>query len=196
VSKGEITRQKVLDHALGMATTVGLEGLTIGGLADDLGLSKSGLFAHFRSKEALQVQVVEHAAAQFTELVVKPALKAPRGEARVRAVFENWIRWPERSSLPGGCFFVAVATEMDDRPGLAHDLLVRHQKDWLDIIANVVRTAVAEGHFKKSADPEQLAFEMYGLMLVCHHYTRLLGDPRAVSRAKHAFEALVARVKA
>jgi AcrR family transcriptional regulator len=196
VSKGEITKQAILEHAMGLASAVGLEGLTIGRLADDLQLSKSGLFAHFKSKDALQLQIVEHAAAQFTELVVKPALKAPRGEARVRAVFENWIRWPERSALAGGCFFVAAATELDDRPGPARDLLVQHQKDWLDIIANVVRTAISEGQLKKGVDPEQVAFEMYGLMLVCHQYTRLLGDKRAVTRARSAFEALIARARA
>lgn len=196
MSRGAVTRQSILDRAMALSTTVGLEGLSIGTLAEALDLSKSGLFAHFKSKEALQVQVIEHAAAQFTELVVKPALRAPRGEPRVRAIFHEWLRWPLKSDLPGGCFFVAAATELDDRPGPARDLLVRHQKDWLEMIAGVVRTAIAEGHFKKTIDPDQLAFEMYGTMLVSHQYARLLGDAKAGARAKQAFESLVARAKA
>ena len=192
-----MTRQSILDRAMALSTTVGLEGLSIGALAEDLELSKSGLFAHFKSKEALQLQVIEHAVAQFTERVVKPALQAPRGEPRVRAIFHEWLRWPLKSNLPGGCFFVAAATELDDRPGPARDLLIHHQKDWLEIIANVVRTAIADGHFKKTIDPDQVAFEMYGTMLITHQYARLLGDPRgAGARAKQAFESLIARLTA
>jgi AcrR family transcriptional regulator len=196
VTKGEDTRQAILDRAMVLASTVGLEGLSIGGLADALSLSKSGVFAHFRSKEALQAQLIEHAAAQFSEKVVLPALKAPRGEPRVRAVFEHWLRWPKVSDLPGGCFFIAASTELDDRPGPARDALVRHQKDWLDVMANVVRTAVHEGHFRESVDPEQVAFEVYGIMLVCHQYARLLGDAKAGKRARLAFEGLLARLRA
>src|SRR6185436_13786706 len=167
------------------------EGLSIGRLAQDLELSKSGLFAHFQSKEALQLQVLEHAGARFVETVIKPVLATPRGEPRVRAVFEHWRAWPRNSGMPGGCFFVAAATELDDRPGPARDLLVRLQKDWLDLMANIVRTAIAEGHFAEDVDPDQFAFDLYGVMLVYHHASRLLADPRAGKRARAAFEALV-----
>jgi AcrR family transcriptional regulator len=195
VRKGDLTRQSILEHAAGLASRVGLEGLTIGRLADDLDLSKSGLFAHFHSKEALQVQVLEHAAARFTEVVIRPALSAARGEPRLRALFERWRRWPKESGMPGGCFFVQAAVELDDQPGPARELLVRQQKDWLDVIATVIRTAVAEGHFRKDVDAEQLAFELYGVMLAWHHAARLLRDARAEGRARAAFEGLVERAR-
>src|SRR5712691_7251134 len=115
--KGANTRHAILTHATGLASQVGLTGLTIGALADHLRLSKSGLFAHFRSKEALQIQVLEHAAASFVEAVVRPALPLPRGEPRMRALFERWLEWDQSGALPGGCVFVAAATELDDRPG-------------------------------------------------------------------------------
>src|SRR5687768_6462623 len=114
--KGEATRQVILDHAATLASEVGLEGLTIGSLAEALNLSKSGLFAHFRSKEALQVQVLEHVAARFVERVVKPALRAPRGEARLRALFDNLLEWPKIEAFPGGCPIIAATSELDSRP--------------------------------------------------------------------------------
>ncbi|HSN91372.1 MAG TPA: TetR/AcrR family transcriptional regulator [Anaeromyxobacteraceae bacterium] len=193
--RGDLTRQGILEHAAGLASRVGLEGLTIGRLAQDLDLSKSGLFAHFGSKEGLQIKVLEHAAARFTEVVIRPALAAPRGEPRLRALFERWRRWPKESGMPGGCFFVQAAVELDDRPGPARDLLVRQQKDWLDVIATVIRTALAEGHFRKDVEPEQLAFEVYGTMLAWHHAARLLRDARAEARARAAFEGLIARAR-
>lgn len=194
-TKGEMTRQTILDFASGLASRVGLEGLSIGKLAERLQLSKSGLFAHFRSKEALQIQVLEHAAARFVENVIKPALAAPRGEPRVRAVFERWRQWPQASGMAGGCFFVAAATELDDRPGPAREVLVRQQKDWLDVLANVARTAVAEGHFRADLDAEQFAFELYGIMLIFHFNQRLFAEPKAEYRANSAFESLITRSK-
>jgi AcrR family transcriptional regulator len=195
-TKGEQTRDAILERAMSLASQVGLEGLTIGRLADELELSKSGLFAHFRSKEALQVQTLERAADRFVEVVVKPSLAAPRGEPRVRALFENWLRWPRAVPQPGGCIFVAAAAELDDRPGPARDRLVRLQKDWLDTLAGAVRIAIGEGHFRRGVDPEQFAFEMYGIMLVCHQAIRLLNDAKAVDRARRAFEALLAAARA
>jgi len=195
MSKGEDTRQRIVDYAAGLASKVGLEGLSIGGLSEVLGISKSGLFAHFRSKEALQVQVLEHAAARFIETVIKPALAAPRGEPRVRALFQKWRQWPKLSGMEGGCFFVAAAAELDDREGPARDLLVRQQREFLDTVANVVRTAVQEGHFRKDLDPELFTFELFGQLLAYHHAARLLRDPKADARAKRAFEELVERAR-
>jgi AcrR family transcriptional regulator len=192
--KGEATRREILEHATGLASRIGLEGLTIGRLADDLELSKSGLFAHFRSKEALQVQVIEHAAARFTEVVVRPALAAARGAPRLRALFERWGRWVKDSRMAGGCLFVQAAVELDDQPGPARDLLVTQQRAWLDCIATVVRTGVDERHFRPAEDPAQVAQEVYGIMLGWHHAARLLRDPKAEARAKAAFEALLARI--
>jgi len=196
MGKGEATRQAILERAAAQASRVGLEGLSIGALAEELGLSKSGLFAHFGSKEALQVQVLEHAAERFTRLVIEPALKAPRGERRVRALFERWMGWPRASGMPGGCFFIAVSTELDDRPGSARDALVKQQKDWLELLAGVVRTAIAERDFRKDVDPEQVAFELYGIMLVYHLAVRLLEDPEADARAHRALEETLARARA
>lgn len=195
MSKGELTRQRIVEHAASLASRTGLEGLTIGGLAEDLGISKSGLFAHFRSKESLAMQVLEHAAARFVDTVVKPALAVPRGEPRLRAVFERWREWPKASGMAGGCFFVAAAAELDDRPGPARDLLVRQQKDWLEILAGIVRSAIDEGHFRKDVDPDQMAHDLFGIMLVYHHAVRLLRDPKADARARRAFEELVSRAR-
>ena len=195
MGKGEVTRQRIVEHAANLASRTGLEGLSIGGLAEDLGISKSGLFAHFRSKDALAVQVLEHAAARFVEVVVKPALAAPRGEPRLRAVFDRWPEWPEKSGMEGGCFFVAAAAELDDRPGPARDLLVRQQRDWLEIVAGVVRSGIAEGQFRKDLDPDQIAYELYGLLLAFHHARRLLRDPKAETRARRSFEDLLARAR-
>ena len=193
--KGETTRQAILERATVLASREGLDGLTIGTLAADLGLSKSGLFAHFRSKDALQVQILEFAGQKFVDAVVRPALAVPRGEARVRALFEHWLAWAE-SHHPGGCLFVAAATELDDQPGPARDQLVRSQRDWMETIATCFRTGIAEGHFAPDAEPEQFAYSLYGVMLAYHHAARLLGDPAAVPRARAAFEALLEGVRA
>ena len=193
MGKGELTRQNILKHAAGLATEIGLDGLTIGRLADDLGLSKSGLFAHFQSKELLQLAAMEFAAQRFIDTAVKPSLSAPRGEPRVRAFFDNWLAWPKKSGLPGGCFFVAVASELDDKPGLVRDRCVQLQRDWLDALAQGVRIAVSEGHFRKDVDPDQFAYEMYGIMLVNHHFSRLLRDAKAEVRARKAFDSLVSK---
>jgi AcrR family transcriptional regulator len=193
--KGEETRRAILDHALQVATTEGLEGLTIGRLAQDLRLSKSGLFAHFRGKEQLLMQVLETARARFIEQVVKPGLAAPRGEARVRALFESWLAWERSSALPGGCPFIAAAVELDDRPGPTRDFLAQSQKDWLDLLANAARTGVREGQFRPDFDPEQFAYDLHGAMLSYHHLSRLLRDPNAEMRVRRAFEALLVQAR-
>jgi AcrR family transcriptional regulator len=192
VSKGDETRQAVLDRAVDMARSLGLGGLTIGSLASEAQLSKSGLFAHFRSKEALQVAVLEHARAGFETNVAAPALRAPRGETRVRALFEHWLAW---DSLPGGCPFIAASTEFDDQPGPVRDRLVRDLRDLHDLIATVFRTGVAEGQFADDADPDQFAHDLYGVLLAFHHASRLLADGRAADRARHAFESLLASAR-
>jgi AcrR family transcriptional regulator len=192
VSKGDDTRQAILSRAFELATKVGVTGLTIGRLAEDLGLSKSGLFAHFGSKEALEVAVVEEAARQFVQDVMVPALREPRGEPRVRALFERWLRWGQR---PGGCFFVGASAELDDRPGPQRDALVRACKDWIDELAKAVRIAIREGHFRSDVDPEQLAFEIYGAMLAAHTFFHFLREPAALERTRAAFERLIASAR-
>jgi AcrR family transcriptional regulator len=190
VSKGEATRQSVLTHAVAQARVVGLDGLTIGRLADDLGLSKSGLFAHFKSKEKLQVAVIEESRRAFVAEIIAPALRKPRGEPRVRALFEGWLAWSRRE---GGCFFVAASAELDDRTGPARDALVAAQRDWLDTLAQAAQIAVEEDHFRRDLDTRQFAYELESLMLGFHHLGRLLDDRHAVERARRAVEALIER---
>jgi AcrR family transcriptional regulator len=196
VSKGAATRQAILERAVQLASEVGLEGLTIGRLAEALDLSKSGLFAHFESKEGLQVATLDRAAEQFVEVVIRPALRAARGEPRLRALVERWQRWPIDVPQPGGCLFVQAAVELDDRPGPARDRLVALQREWLGALATAVKGAVAEGHFRSDVDPDQLAFELHGIMLSTHHATRLLRDPRASARAGRAVDRLLASCRA
>lgn len=193
--KGEVTHRTILDHAVGLASQLGLEGLTIGRLAEDLELSKSGLFAHFQSKEALQVEVLRHAGERFVETVIQPALKAPRGEPRLRALFTRWLEWARGRNLPGGCLFVAAATELDDKEGAVRDELVRTQRQWVGFLAGALKIAAEEGHVRKDADPEQFAQDLYGIMLAWNHAARLLGDPKADRRAKTAFDNLLASVR-
>jgi AcrR family transcriptional regulator len=191
VKKGEETRLAILERAASLASQVGLEGVTIGRLADELQLSKSGLFAHFNSKEALQIQILRHTAQVFVDRVVRPALRAPRGERRVAGLFDAWLAWARADLLKGGCLFVAAATELDDREGPVRDELVRQQRDWLELIAGVARTAIAEGVFRADLDPAQFAHELYAVVLGFHHSDRLLRDPRAEERTRRAFENLL-----
>ena len=190
-TKGEQTREAILVHALGLATRIGFEGLTIGRLADDLRMSKSGLFAHFRSKEALQLEILRLAGERMIETVVKPALAAHRGEPRVRALFSGWLAWEQSPSLPGGCPFMAASFELDDRPGPVRDFVVQNLRDWLDTIAGAARIAVQEGHFRADLDCEQFAYDCQGIGLAFVHASRLMRDPQAQARADSAFESLL-----
>jgi AcrR family transcriptional regulator len=193
--KGQDTRQIILGHAASLASRIGLSGLTIGALAEELKLSKSGLFAHFKSKEQLQLEVLDYAAGRFVEVVLKPALAAPRGEPRVRTLFEGWLHWPVRSGLVGGCIFVSAASELDDQPGPIRDRLVELQKDWMETMANTINSGINEGHFRSDADPEQFAQDLYGVMLALHHAHRLLRDPKSTERARRSFEAILTNLR-
>jgi AcrR family transcriptional regulator len=192
-SKGEHTRLSILDSALAAASRLGLEGLTIGSLAGETGLSKSGLFAHFGSREELQRAVLEHGARRFGERVLVPAIAAERGLPRLRALFENWIDWTVATGLPGGCVLIAAAYEYDDRPGAMRDAVAALQRQGLGVLNKAVRLAIEAGHLRPDADPAQIAFELLGIVLVSHHNRRLLGDREARRRALVAYEALIAR---
>ncbi|WP_338871929.1 TetR/AcrR family transcriptional regulator [Myxococcus stipitatus] len=189
--KGELTHQAILERAIQLASRVGLQGLSIGGLADELQLSKSGLFAHFRSKTSLQVEILNAATALFTERVIRPALMQPRGEPRVRALFEGWLTWEKEMVPEGGCIFVAAATELDDVPGPARDRLVQTQRDLLDCLAQAARIAIAERHFHDGLDVDQFAHDEYAMFLGFHHSARLMKDAHAEQRTRRAFEALL-----
>jgi AcrR family transcriptional regulator len=175
-----------------LAGSVGFGGLTIGRLSRDLQMSKSGLFAHFRSKEALQLEVIDTAAERFTEEVVRPAFRAPAGEPRLRQLFENWLAWAGSREARGGCVFIQASVEFDDQSGVVRDRLVQFQRTWLDGLTEAARRAMSAGHFHERLDPEQFAFQLYSLMLGYHHAWRLMRDPRAEDRLRAAFEALVA----
>lgn len=194
MSKGRETKSAILDESLQIASRVGFEALSIGKLAEHTGMSKSGLFAHFKSKEQLQLQTLDHSRQLFVDIVIRPALATARGEKRLRALFEHWLTW--ESVLEGGCIYVTGSAEYDDRPGPMREALVRNQRDWLETIATVVRTAISEGDFAEDADPEQFAFEFNALTLGYHHASRLLEDPHARERTHVMFEALVARSRA
>jgi AcrR family transcriptional regulator len=187
--KGEQTRTLILNQAVALASQVGLEGLSIGSLATRLDMSKSGLFAHFGSKEDLQLQTLKQGQARFEETVFRPALKVPRGLPRLRALFANWLDWVERhEDLPGGCLILAASIEYDDRPGALRDTLVAGQRELRGAIAKAVRMAIDAGHLRPDTDPWQFTFEMFGVILATHHDRRLLGDARAIDRARTAFE--------
>ncbi len=189
----------MLREGLAWAGAVGLTGLTIGGLADRLGMSKSGLYAHAASKEQLQIDVLGLASDHFITQVIHPALATPRGEPRLRVLLERWLGWSGYTdrSLPGGCIFVGAATELDDEPdGEVRDRFVGIVRDMLDTIAIVVAGGVREGHFRTDTDAEQVAFEVYAIMLGCHQSTRLLRDPRAGERARTAFDRVIASITA
>jgi AcrR family transcriptional regulator len=191
MKKGTATRGRIVDKAVSLASIDGIIGLTLGRLAESVGMSKSGLFAHFRSKEALQLEILKMAGARMIESVVKPALVAPRGEPRVRALFERWLAWEQSPSLPGGCPFMAASFELDDRPGPVRDFVVQNLRDWMDTLAGAARIAVSEGHFRADLDCEQFAHDCQGIGLAFVHASRLMRDPKARARAASAFEALL-----
>jgi AcrR family transcriptional regulator len=190
-SKGEATRDAIVKMALVQAMEVGLEGISLGVLATALGLSKSGLFAHFKSKEALQLAVLEEAIETFAEKVIAPALAQPRGEPRVRALFENKLAWIENNGSGEGCIFASLIQEYDDRPGPVRDRLVQSQLDWRATIDKAVRLAIRERHFDAEQDAEQLTFELIGIDASFHESTKLLGDPNARKMAMRAYQRVV-----
>ena len=152
MAKGAETRDAILRRAVSLASVVGLEGLTIDGLASEMGLSKSGLIAHFGTKESLQLSVLQSAAQLFANRVVIPARREPAGEARVRALFNKWLEWPTSQDLPGGCLFVTATTELDDRPGGLRFFLNKVQKEWIDVIQGAVGEAKELGEFGAKLD--------------------------------------------
>jgi AcrR family transcriptional regulator len=182
----------ILSDAVAHASEVGLEGLSIGSLATRLQLSKSGLFAHFGSREELQLATLKTAQDLYVEKVFKPALAAPRGLERLRTLFRKWFDWVDASGQPGGCVILAAAAEFDDRPGAIRDTLIAGQKELRGAIAKAVRLAMESGDLSGGTDPWQLAFELFGVVLAAHHDRHLFDDPRATERGMKAIERLLA----
>jgi AcrR family transcriptional regulator len=191
--KGQRTRQDILGQAVALASEYGLEGLTIGSLADRLGMSKSGLFAHFGSKEDLQLATLMNARERFERVVFSPALAAPRGLPRLRDLFRRWLAWGDDPATPGGCVIIGATIEYDDRPGPIRDALVASQQDLRRTLARAVEIAVEEKHLRQDTDAQQFAFDLFAIAYAAHHDRRLLKDPAAVTRATTAFEALIDR---
>jgi len=189
--KGRQTRAAILDAALALASHSGLEGLSIGALAEVTGMSKSGVFAHFGSREELQISVVREYHRKLEEEVFRPALAEPRGLPRLSALFANWVR---RVSLEidSGCIYISGAVEFDDRPGPVRDALVAMVQTWQQALDRAIRAAVDEGHLRADTDAGQLLFEMHGLILALHHDARFLRHAGAEERARAAFARLVA----
>jgi len=195
-TKGERTRAAILDAGFRIVSQAGLDGLTIGTLAEATGMSKSGLFAHFGSREELLLAVLARGQEEFVKVVVNPALAKPRGLPRLRALFTHWVDWTESADLPGGCPMIGGATEFDDKPGPVRDALAAGQRAWIETLNRAVRQAIEQGQLRSDTDPEQLSFEMFGLALVVHHHRRLLGYPKARARALAAMETLLDRLAA
>jgi len=195
VAKGDDTRNAILRTAIGVVSVNGLDGLTIGGLAKESGLSKSGLIAHFGTKEALQLAVLQAAAAMFGNRIIVPARRAPEGIGQFRALFDNWIKWTRSPELPGGCPFVAANVDLDDKPGICRYYLTKMQKEWIAAIETAVRDAVRIGEFRDNLDPAQVAFGALSIQQGFHLYERLFRDRNAEVRARAALESLIVRAR-
>jgi AcrR family transcriptional regulator len=182
------TRETILDHAYALARRDGLEGLSIGILATDVGMSKSGVFAHFGSREDLQMAVLDTGRRRFMAKVLVPALKQPRGLPRLRSIVANWFEWSREHQ--SGCVLLSAASEYDGRDGALHDGVVHQQAGWRGELQKAVGQAVQEGHLGPRTDAAQLAFEIYALMLGLHHDGGLFGFDEASRRTTAAFERL------
>jgi AcrR family transcriptional regulator len=187
-SDGERSRSAILREAAQLATVEGIEGLSISRLAQAVGMSKSGLFAHFGSKEDLQLATIETASTLFSEQVVKPASLAPTGLEQLQQLAENFLRHVEESVFPGGCFFASVAAEMDTHPGPVRDLAIQLTEDWLRQLETAVRAAQAEGAIEASEDAAQLAFELDAYLLLANAQFVARQESAPIERARRAIE--------
>ncbi|MDD5480778.1 TetR/AcrR family transcriptional regulator [Rhodoferax sp.] len=192
LQKGQQTKQAIVDAALGLAEQIGLEGLSIGALAEITRMSKSGVFAHFGSREELQISVIRAYYQRFSDEVFYPAMNAPRGLPRVRALFDNWMK-RVAIEIQSGCIFISGAVEFDDRPGAVRDALASSVQTWLAAMHRAVEQAKETGHLVPDADEAQMAFEIHGLILALHYEARFLKNPGAIERAHTGFENILLR---
>jgi len=183
-NRGQRTREAILARAVDIASVHGLEGLTIGYLAEQLGMSKSGLFAHFGSKEDLQLATVDTARQLFIEKVTRPAIAAPKGMPRLWRLIDYWLAMVEKNVLKGGCFFSAASFEFDSRRGVVRDRIAAIMHEWIGVITRAIQEAQAAGHFDRAADPKRLAFEFHATAMGAHWAYQLLDDRDAYSRAR------------
>lgn len=188
--KGELTRAAILEVALDLASRDGLEGLTIGLLADKMNMSKSGVFAHFGSREDLQSEVLKLYHSNFEREVFFPSIKEARGLPRLKAMYARWIK-RVTVEIASGCIYISGAVEYDDRPGPIREELAGMVRAWQTALLRCVEQTIAIGHMKQGTDPHQVVFEMYGLILALHHDARFLRMPGSVNRAQVGFDRLI-----
>lgn len=193
--KGQQTKAVIIDAALNLAAQIGLEGLSIGAIAEVTQMSKSGVFAHFGSREELQISVVREYHARFEQEVFYPALSAPRGLPRLRTLFANWMKRTS-AEIDSGCIYISGAVEFDDRPGPVRDALAESVNIWLAAMLRSVEQAKEEGHLHADADCEQIAFEIHALILALHYEARFLRNPASMNRANAGFANIIARSSA
>ncbi|MDB5751143.1 MAG: transcriptional regulator, TetR family-like protein [Ramlibacter sp.] len=192
LQKGQQTKAAIVDAALALATQIGLEGLSIGALADATQMSKSGVFAHFGSREELQISVVREYHARFEQQVFYPAVGEPRGLPRLRAMFANWMKLTS-VELDSGCIYISGAVEFDDRPGPVRDALAWSVQTWHEAMRRAITLAKDEGHLRAEVEEEQMLFEIHGLILALHYEARFLKNPGSIARAHTGFENILQR---
>ena len=192
--KGQQTKAAIIDAALGLASQIGLEGLSIGALAEITGMSKSGVFAHFGSREELQISVVREYHERFEREVFYPAMQAPRGIPRLQAMFDNWMVQTS-NEIDSGCIYISGAVEFDDRTGPVRDALASSVTSWQSAVRRAVEQAQEEQHLVQSVDPLQVAFEIHGLILALHYEARFLKVPGAAERARQGFARILERYR-
>lgn len=195
MSRGADTRAAILRHAVEVACLRGFDGLNLQPLADRAGLTKSGLYAHFGSKQALQLATLGRAAELFQQTVVLPAKTEPAGLARVEGVFERWLRWPGIAGLPGNCPFFAAVQELDDADGPVRDRLVRLFREFQQVLEQLIASAVRRGHLRAGTDPTQFAHELLALRLAHHWGVGFMHDPGAPGRTRIAYARLIGRTR-
>jgi AcrR family transcriptional regulator len=194
--RGEATRRAVLEASSGLASLEGLDALTIGRLAGDLHMSKSGLFAHFGSKEELQLATVDHAREVFLDEVVRPAMAGPPGLARLRGLVGHWLGYMERGVFPGGCFFAQTSADFDNRPGPLRDRIAEVMREWVEALELAARRAQESGELRPDVEPAQIAFELHALALGANWRAQLFDDADAYALAGRAIEARLAALGA
>jgi len=192
LQKGQQTKAAIVDAALGLATQIGLEGLSIGALAEVTQMSKSGVFAHFGSREELQISVIREYHHRFEQEVFYPAMSEPRGLPRLRAMFANWM---QRTSveIDSGCIYISGAVEFDDRPGPVRDALAWSVQTWHAAMKRSIALAKEQGEIDVGVDEEQMLFEIHGLILALHYEARFLKNPGSIGRANAGFENILRR---
>jgi AcrR family transcriptional regulator len=195
LGKASLTRAAIIDAGVVMAQEAGLESLTIGTVAERVGLSKSGVFSRIGSREELQIAVLEEYARRMAEKALLPALRAPRGLPRLQGIFNGWLDWVRDEKIGSSCLFISGSVEYDDRPGPVRDAVFARLAEWRRQLARTVRQAIDEGHLRADTDPEQVAFELTSIILGVHNDVRLFRDQRAFGRARAAFDRLLATLR-